>query len=120
MVMIDGVHYMAHRVVWMLVYGEEPIEIDHIDGDRSNNRLGNLRSVDRGMNMKNKALYLNNTSGIVGVEFHKRDKVWIARIGVGDGEQIHLGNFKTREEAIACRIGAEVVAQFHINHGRTP
>lgn len=116
-VMIGGESYAAHRLIWKMVYDEEPIHIDHINGDRNDNRISNLRSVNHGVNMRNKTLYANNKSGFPGVEFHHRDGVWVAKIGAGN-VQIHLGNFPTKDEAIACRIGAEVVLSYHQNHGR--
>lgn len=116
-VMIDKVHYFAHRVIWKLVTGEDPVFIDHIDGDTRNNRFENLRNVDHVVNMKNKSLYTNNKSGFPGVEYHNRDGVWVAKIGV-DGGQVHLGNFSTQAEAIAARIAAQVMLDYHENHGR--
>jgi hypothetical protein len=60
--------YKAHRLAWLYVYGEEPKEdIDHIDGDTSNNRIENLREVAHSTNMKNKHKYVSNTSGTTGV-----------------------------------------------------
>lgn len=116
-VMIDGSSYMAHRLIWKIVYDEEPVNIDHINGDIHDNRLLNLRSVENTVNLRNKSLYVNNKSGVPGVEFHNRDKIWVAKIGAGN-KQIHLGNFPTKDEAIACRIGAEVILEYHANHGR--
>lgn len=116
-VMIGEQHYMAHRVIWKMVHDDEPADIDHINGDKNDNRLSNLRSVTHGVNMRNKSMYTNNKSGITGVEFHNRDKVWVAKIGAGN-KQIHLGTFPTKDEAIACRIGAEVILAYHTNHGR--
>lgn len=116
-IMIDGDHYKAHRIAWKMVHGEEPIDIDHINGDKSDNRIENLRSVSHGENMRNKPLYANNKSGFPGVEFHVRDGVWVAKIGA-DNRQIHLGSFPTINEAIACRIGAQVMISYHENHGR--
>lgn len=118
MTMVDGVHYMTHRIIWKLKTGEDPVEIDHIDGDRTNNRMANLRSVTRGINMKNKSLYKSNKSGIPGVEFHTRDKVWVAKIGV-DGGQVQLGSYPTKDEAIAARIAGQVMLDYHENHGRS-
>lgn len=116
-VMIGGSAYKIHRVIWKIATGEEPVEIDHINGNMADNRLSNLRSIERGLNMRNRALYANNKSGFPGVEFHKRDKVWIAKIGVGNG-QVHLGSFPTKDEAIACKMGAQVILDYHANHGR--
>lgn len=116
-VMINGVSYRIHRVVWKIMTGEEPVEIDHINGNKSDNRFSNLRDAGRSLNMRNRALYANNKSGFPGVEFHKRDKVWVAKIGAGN-RQVHLGNFPTKDEAIACKIGAQVILDYHVNHGR--
>lgn len=117
MIMIDGVHYMTHRIIWKMKTGEEPVQIDHIDGNRENNSFSNLRSVEHSVNMKNKSLYVNNKSGTPGVRFHRRDGVWEAKIGV-DGGQIQLGSFETKQEAIAARIAGEIVLKYHENHGR--
>ena len=117
-VMIGEVNHKVHRIVWKMAHGNDPMEIDHIDGDKGNNRLENLRSVSRGANLRNKSLYANNSSGFPGVEFHSRDKVWIAKVGAGR-KQVHLGSFPTKEEAIACKIGAQVMLDYHANHGRT-
>ena len=116
-VMIGEQHYKVHRVIWKIMTGDDPIEIDHINGDQGDNRFNNLRSVERPINCRNKSLYENNKSGFPGVEFHNRDLVWLAKIGAGN-KQIHLGSFPTKDEAIACRIGAEVVLAYHANHGR--
>lgn len=115
--MLDRLHHLSHRVIWKMKTGEEPIQIDHIDGDTRNNRFENLRSVTGAVNMRNKALYANSTTGFTGVEYHPRDKVYRAKIGV-NGKQIQLGSFKTIEEAIACRIGGQTLADYHENHGR--
>lgn len=117
-VMIDGHHHLTHRVIWKIQTGEDPVEIDHIDGNRLNNRFENLRSVTRAINMRNKNLYKNNKSGVPGVEYRARDNSWVVKVGVGEGKQLNLGSFKTKEEAIAGRICANVVLEYHENHGR--
>lgn len=116
---IDGVHYYAQRVIWKLVHGTDPIEVDHINGQKSDNRLCNLRDVSHQVNGRNRQLYANNKSGVIGISFHPRDKVWSARISIGGSVDKHLGSFKTKEEAIAARIGAEIVLEYHANHGRS-
>lgn len=116
--MFDGVHYMVHRLVWKIVHGNDPEQIDHIDGDRANNRIENLRDVSHRVNAKNRKLYENNKTGVPGIGYHKRDKVWQVRIGVGEGNELHLGNFKTWDEAIAVRIAAETILEYHSNHGK--
>lgn len=96
--------YWCHRLIWKLVYGVDPREIDHINGDKSDNRISNLRDVDRSANNKN--IHRMPASGRVGVHFAKKEKRWVAQIRVQNKTR-HLGNFVTKSEAIAARQGAE-------------
>lgn len=116
-VWVDNGSFLAHRIIWKMVYGLDPDEIDHIDHDRANNRLSNLRSVTRAENMKNRPAYKNST-GHVGVYWHKATGKWSAEIQ-NNGERHHLGLFKSLEDAIAARADAEINHGFHPNHGRT-
>lgn len=116
--MINGVHYMCHRLVWKIKTGEEPVQIDHIDGNRSNNRFSNLRDVSHQVNAKNRRLYENNKTGVPGVSYHERDGTWQVRIGVGEGNELHLGNYSEKREAISVRIAAQTILDYHANHGK--
>ena len=108
----------AHRLAWIVYYGEWPNgEIDHIDGDPSNNRIVNLRLVSHQDNGKNQKLPSNNTSGVIGVTWHKQHQKWCARIKV-DGAYRHIGLFSDIEEAREARRRADVEHGFHANHGR--
>ena len=99
---VDGRSYKAHRLAWFHVYGRWPDgDIDHINGDRGDNRIANLREATRSQNNANKAASPKNRSGFKGVNYAPHVKLWRARIGV-DGRSIHLGHFKTREEANAA------------------
>ena len=111
---LDRVIYRAHRIIWMLVHGEEPDDIDHINGDRRDNRITNLRSVSRQENMRNASLRSNNKTGVAGVS-RSRGK-WLAQIK--GGSKVCLGFFDTFEEAVAARKRAEREIGFHQNHGR--
>lgn len=116
----DGARHrlLAHRAAWAIENGAWPLgEIDHIDGDRANNRIENLRHVTRHDNTKNRALPSNNTSGCIGVIWGKDRGLWSARIKV-EGKTIHLGRFKQIEDAVAARKAAEGIYGFHENHGR--
>ena len=112
-----GRHAFAHRIIWLLAHGEWPIEIDHINGVKTDNRLCDLRSVSRQQNMKNKCIPKDNKTGVQGLKLDKRTGNWVAAIGV-NGRMKHLGVFKTFDEAKAARRKAEQVSGYHSNHGR--
>lgn len=114
---IMGAKYRVHRIIWKLVTGEEPIEVDHIDGNRTNNRWANLRSISRSENAKNRAMVKRNTSGASGVFWSKQTNRWQAWLSV-DGKRKHLGLFKDRGAAILARKSAERKSGYHPNHGR--
>jgi hypothetical protein len=99
--------FLVHRVAWAIHYGEWPKDqIDHRDGDGTNNRLDNLRSVSNMKNAHNTKLKSTNTSGHKGVRWHSIGKKWNARITV-DGVEKSLGLFHRIEDAIAARKDAE-------------
>ena len=104
----------AHRVIWKMMTGVDAEELDHIDGDRTNNAWHNLRFGAR-ENQRNCQLRHDNTSGCVGVV--KRGDRWIAQIGV-NGTTKHIGIYATRQEAVHARKQAETGFGFHPNHGR--
>jgi len=115
-VSVAGQKYFVHQIIWVLVYGESPDEIDHIDGNGLNNQLLNLRSVSRVENCRNQRLRTTNTSGVVGVGWKKSRKKWRAYIMI-EGKQTQLGSFSKKEDAVECRKKAEEKHGFHPNHG---
>ena len=111
---------MVHRIAWCMTHGNFPkdgFEIDHINGDRSDNRIVNLRLVDRTGNSQNHALRSNNTSGRVGVHWHNKAAKWCAIICVNK-KRIHLGLHVSFNDAVRARKQAEIQYGFHPNHGR--
>lgn len=103
-----------HRLAWLYVYGEFPPEhMDHINGDPSDNRLSNLRSVTRKENMRNRKLQGKNTIGIPGVWLSKTKRKWMATIGA-----IEIGRFDSLNDAASARYNAEREHGYHENHGR--
>lgn len=97
-VTLNGKTYTAHRLIYLLQYGYVPKMIDHIDRDKTNNRIENLRPATVSQNVCNREAPSNSTSGIKGVRFHKRDKKWIAYAKV-NGKQKHIGSFASMEAA---------------------
>jgi hypothetical protein len=115
---IFGKRYRAHRVIWLLVYGEFPLEeIDHINGNKIDNSLKNLRCVTSHENNKNAKRPHTNRSGVVGVSLLKKTGEWYASVSVNH-KTISLGSFKTLGEAAVARKAAEIKYGFHDNHGR--
>lgn len=109
---VDGTLYLAHRLVWLYHYGTFPEnEIDHINRNKSDNRISNLRDVDRVTNAINKDLQSNNESGVAGVRWSKGSNKWRAYIGV-EGKTIQLGYFVEFHEAVNARKNAEVLYGF--------
>lgn len=110
------VHVKSHRVIFKMMTGEEPDQIDHINGDRSDNRWGNLRAVDNTDNQKNAKRRKDNSSGVVGVTWYPHERAngtWLAKIG---GK--YLGFYDSFDDAVAARRAAEVEQGYHKNHGR--
>ena len=115
---INGEAYKTHRIAWLLYFGKMPDgDIDHINRDRGDNRICNLRMVDRSTNQRNRKISKNNTSGHTGVSYHKRDGLWRASINV-NGKELILGNYDEKRDAILRRRLAEIAAGYHPNHGK--
>jgi len=101
-VSIDRVTYLEHRLVWFYCYGEWPkCDIDHINGDKKDNRIENLRLATVSQNCFNTKISKRNTSGFKGVDYHKPTKKWRAAIKIS-GKNYHIGLFATAEEAGAA------------------
>ena len=116
-VMIDRKRYLSHRVVFLLHHGYIPKCLDHINGDKSDNRIENLREATIGENQYNRQANTNNTSGIKGVTWHTRNKRWQAQINV-NSKPVYLGQFKSIEEAgeVVRRAREQLHGEF-CNHG---
>ncbi len=110
--------YYTHRLVWFMVKGYWPQNIDHIDGNKLNNVLVNLRDVSKQENSKNQKLRVTNTSGTQGVTWHKSTKKWRSYIKA-EGKCITLGSFDDFNMAAQSRKLAEIKYDFHSNHGRS-
>lgn len=93
-----GKNYKHHRLAWLFMTGEWPKKfIDHADGDKSNNRWGNIREATNQQNCYNSKVRKNNKLGVKGVSLHKCGK-FVAQIQF-NGKKVSLGLFDTIEEA---------------------
>lgn len=104
---IDGRPYFAHRLAWLHVHGSWPsVEIDHINGDRRDNSIANLREATRSENARNTPRRADNSSGFRGVFWGAKQRRWYARINV-KGVTYSLGGYATAEAAAAAFREAE-------------
>lgn len=113
----QGRTYSRHRIIWAIMTGVWPDNyIDHINGIRSDNRWCNLRDAPQNINMKNKRMYRNNTSGCTGVKREGGSSKWKAEIK-HNGTLIRLGTFEDYSSAVRARKDAEARFGFSRRHG---
>lgn len=107
---------MAHRIIWMMNHGDIPegFEVDHIDHDGTNNRLENLRLVDRSGNMKNRSKQTNK-SGVHGVHWYESNQCWVAQCQSGGVRHREL--YKSFDDACEAIKRMHEKYKFHKNHG---
>lgn len=114
-----GTLFYAHRLAYLFMRDSFPDqEVDHINGNGNDNRWVNLRLVDKQGNQRNTVIPRSNTSGVIGVAWRANRATWTARIMVA-GKTKYLGEFKEFDAAVAARKAAEVIYNFHPNHGRS-
>ena len=100
-----GNHYLAHRLIFIIMTGDFPLDnVDHINRVKLDNRWCNLRDVPQKLNMRNLPLHGKNKTGHAGV--YKQGAKWRAQIHL-DNRCKHLGIFDTIDEAVQCRREAE-------------
>lgn len=106
----------AHRIIWCIQHGYWPDQIDHINQDKSDNRLMNLRLATTEQNARNCRLSQRNKSGRIGVHWRERAGKWRARI-MAEGRYVNLGEFASFEDACAARAAAERLYGYSDIHG---
>lgn len=105
---INGIPYMAHRLAWIYVYGDEPFgDLDHKNRDKKSNWIDNLRLSNASINQINTDKKSYNKTGVVGVSWDKSRVAWMVHIG-GAGNIKTVGRFKNFAEAVKARYDAEV------------
>lgn len=114
---IDGKRYPANRLAWLYCYGEMPkSNIGHINHDRSDNRMINLRETVPSESSRNTRIHRSNKSGANGVSWDKFNKKWKVQIMMR-GKSKTVGRCKNFEDAVLMRKVANARYGFHINHG---
>lgn len=111
---VSGKHIRVHRIAWIMTHGDIPanLQIDHINGVKSDNRIDNLRLATNADNQCNSVSRSNNTSGTRGVSFHKISGKWVAQISIG-GRVKNLGAYDTIGDAAQVYRNASIK-----HHGR--
>ena len=103
-VSVLGKSHLAHRFAWFLHTGEWPSGvIDHINGDRSDNRIGNLRDVSPSENASNRRPGTNSQYELTGISLLKDKNVYVVSV-IRDGQQLPTKWCKTLEEAMDHRV----------------
>jgi|TARA_R110000764_G_scaffold153480_1_gene241401 hypothetical protein len=114
---VDGRQYREHRLVWIYVHGTLPKILDHIDGNKENNNINNLRRSTASQNAHNAKLNSNNTSGVKGVSWYKKHQKWRGQVK-NNNKQVHVGYFEELKdaEAATCKLREKLHGKF-TNHG---
>ena len=110
---VGGKKALGHRIAWLFAHGEfAQGNIDHINRDKSDNRIANLRLATFEQNAQNRLKNSKNTSGFKGVTWHKRDERWQAAITI-KGKVLYLGQYKVLNDASRAYIEASKKYQTH-------
>jgi hypothetical protein len=112
---LGGRSYLSHRIAWLFITNEDPCDlfIDHVNGNKSDNRLINLRLCKHEENMRNSKRPMTNKSGYKGVSFDKERSKWSASISINN-KTVKIGRFDTPELAhmAYCKAAAELHGEF--------
>lgn len=96
-----GKKVAAHRLAWAWVNGPTSMQIDHVNGDRSDNRIANLRTATKAQNMHNAKTKSVSSSGIKNVQWDSESGKWRVRVRV-NGKRYHIGRFDKKDDALAA------------------
>tara|TARA_R110002073_G_C9093991_1_gene548053 strand:+ start:48 stop:539 length:492 start_codon:yes stop_codon:yes gene_type:complete len=114
---IEGNKYRNHRIIFLMHRGFLPDCLDHIDNNKLNNRIENLRPATLSQNQQNRRICKRNTSGVKGVRWNEPYNMWSASVTL-NGKRKHVGHFRTVPEAeVAVRKVREQLHGEFVNHG---
>jgi len=113
-VCLDYRSHLAHRLIWKLVTGNDPIAIDHSNGERHDNRWSNIREATPSQNQWNKRVNSSNMTGLKGVRRQPSGR-YGSYIWMPNGKSRWLGTFETADEAHAayCEAARELGGDFY-------
>lgn len=113
-VKLGGKIYYTHRLAFLYVTGDMPKYVDHINGDRADNRWDNLRVATVTENNRNRTVTKKSQSGVTGVTWNQKQGQWVARITI-DRQPINLGSFDNVKEAakVATEARTKAYGIFH-------
>lgn len=106
----------AHRLAFVYMCDVEPVEVDHLNHIRTDNRWQNLRDISHDENTRNVSVGIRGKFGVMGVSWYSTNGKW--RAYIHENGFIHLGYFENFEDAVSARKEAEVKYGYHENHGR--
>jgi hypothetical protein len=117
-VRFKGRLYQTHRVIWFLVNKEQPPKVlDHINNDRLDNHIENLREVTYSQNSHNAKIRTDNKSGVKGVHWNKKNNNWVVQVRANNKNQ-HIGSFTNLTEAEhAVKNARKTLHGEYANHG---
>lgn len=114
---INKSNWQISRILFYMVHGYMPFYVDHIDGNKHNDHIDNLREATPAQNQANKGLSKANKSGVKGVSWSKKHSKWCAFIRY-DKKQKNLGSFTNLEDAKEfTELAREMVHGKFANHG---
>ena len=118
LITLNNKPFLAHRIAYYMVYGNCPANIDHINGDRFDNRIENLRPATKKQNAFNVGLKRTNTSGVKGLSWAKKPQKWLACIKI-NGKNKNLGYFESKElGAEFLELARDMLHGSFANHGK--
>ena len=112
---IDKKMYLLHRIIFMMNYGYLPKQIDHIDGNRSNNHIDNLRPATHSQNAQNAKVRKDSINGLKNIKFNQKNKTWDVRIQANK-TRLFIGSFKDLE--LAELVAMEARNKYHNQFAR--
>ena len=107
---ISKKYYLLHRLIFMMHYGYMPDEVDHINGNKLDNRIDNLRAASKSQNLRNRPRNINNTSGYKNVSWNKNHEKWSVTLSY-NGKKKYIGYFEDIE--LADLVAQEARNKYH-------